>query len=506
MLTSWQKLLGSAAVCALPPMMASCTEGVSSDSDPWQTSGPAAEVDDAAAVGSGGSGGHVGGGGSLGKGGTGGSGAGAPASGSGGGTGTAGSGGSGSSTGSAGSATAGGAGGKAGSTGSAGGGGVGGKAAGPSHSIAGVRMFPEGSVFETPIDALPVHAKSAEWIKAESWDLKESGGKSKGPGYVVTGSIIPLNVVNDTSAKYYNMRFKYNPQSDFCWNSWSWTAYCPSSAKYPIPNPFYAETDPGASVKSDGHLFVLNTDTKLLYEIFTIESKVDENTLNAQSGAIFDLASDKLRGAYPGTTNPSLDGHSYAIPRASAGMGGLPMTPLFFSYDETSTEIDHALYVDVPWASVDSYVWPARAAFNYNCGKDGGQLSHNPGQTKNHHLVDGVNYECPPFGARIRLKASFNIEAYRTSSPQSYAIMKALQKYGAIIGDNAFLPFKMSDPNEHRVWYLQALGDIYVNGNKVVSRSGFTGGLGALVNIKSTDLEFVDESSLMRDDNSQLVK
>jgi hypothetical protein len=452
---------------------AACMCGCGSSDDPTidQPGAGSAGQDAGNEVSAGGSGAAAGTGGSAGKSGAGGAG------------GLAGSGGSGGSAGSAGSAAAGGSGGNAGSSGGDGGAGVGGNAGQSSHTIAGVQIFPADSVFNTRIDNLPIHSKSAEWTDSQDWDVTIDGTRYTGPGILFNSwaktSGYSLDVVTNATAPERDISFRYAYQSDYCPGHTyadyqaNPTAYHLSTWKYRIPDNYSIETGgPG----TDQHVYILNKDTKFLYEIFTLNNKLPDGTFTAQSGAIYDLTSNQLRG---GANNPQLDGQSYPLPRASAGAAGIPNIPLMVMYEEVAAGvINHALYVALPWTR-GAYDWPARA-----------YAESSPGGT---HTVAGATHECPPMGARVRLKASYDISS---APPEAKVVLTAMKRYGAILGDNAFKPYdNVNWREDKRVWWIWG-----------VRNTGFTADMNWIQKVKTTDLEFVDESSLMIDPNSGQAK
>jgi hypothetical protein len=137
----------------------------------------------------------------------------------------------------------------------------------------------------------------------------------------------------------------------------------------------------------------------------------------------------------------------------SADAAGLPILPGLVRYDEIAGgSINHAIRITLNETD-NRYVWPARHRAGYGDANDA------------------------PMGARLRLKASFNETAY----PQTaQVILRALKKYGAIVADNG------------SSWYISGVPHPSFD-NDV---------LHTLHNVKGSDFEFVDASSLMIDPNS----
>jgi flagellar hook assembly protein FlgD len=158
----------------------------------------------------------------------------------------------------------------------------------------------------------------------------------------------------------------------------------------------------------------------------------------AGSGAIFDLKSNALRPA--GWT--------------SADAAGLPILPGLVRYDEVAAgEINHAIRFTAPQTR-KAYVWPAR-----------------------HYASSLTGSQYPPMGQRFRLKANFDISGF---SPQVQVILKALKKYGMILADNGSSWFISGVPNKD--WNNDILHELH--------------------NVKGSDFEAVDVSSLMISPNS----
>ena len=158
----------------------------------------------------------------------------------------------------------------------------------------------------------------------------------------------------------------------------------------------------------------------------------------AGSGAVFDLNGYALRP----------DGWT------SADAAGLAILPGLVRYDEVAAgEIRHALRFTAGRTSA-AHLWPAR-----------------------HHAASG-DPEDPPMGMRLRLRADFDTRGF---SPEVRVILEALQTYGMILADNG------SD------WFISGVPDERWNNDTLVSE---------LSQVKGSDFEAVDTSSLMLDPDS----
>lgn len=169
------------------------------------------------------------------------------------------------------------------------------------------------------------------------------------------------------------------------------TDYGDESDPGPYPIPLDAPVEGNGS--GDAHVIAVDIENKKLYELFN--AHVNGNRWEASSGAVFDLNSNALR---PETWT-------------SADAAGLPILAGLVRYDEIEKgEIDHALRFTLTSSNVKpAYVYPARHKVN----SSGGQYSL-------------------PFGAKIRLKANFNISSF---SSRNQVILKAMKKYGMILAD-----------------------------------------------------------------------
>jgi hypothetical protein len=279
-----------------------------------------------------------------------------------------------------------------------------------SPKIGTCQVFPADNVWNTPVDRLPVHRYSSQYIAS----IGLTG--SLHPDFGTSPYGIPFIQVPGTQPKA-NVTFDYASESD--------------PGPYPIPN--NAPIEQG----SDHHVIVIDKTYCVLYELYSAQN-TGNLTWYAGSGAIFDLKSDALRPA--GWT--------------SADAAGLPIFPGLVRYDDVAAgAINHALRVTVAHTQ-NKYVWPAR-----------------------HFASSSSNTNYPPMGTRLRLKASFDISSFPA---QDQVILRALKKYGMIIADNG------------SNWFLSGTEDNRWN-NTV---------LHALTQVKGSNFEVVDESSLQIAPNS----
>ena len=244
------------------------------------------------------------------------------------------------------------------------------------QSLGGCQLLPNNHIYNTRIDNLPVHPSSAIWLTVAH-----------------TGSInylasFPLNSV-DASTPVQNMVFAYTPKNN---------------------GPFEIPPYPNIRMESgwftppfggmDRHIFAVDTGTCIFQEMYNYYP-AGTNTYNncpactSQSGV-----------RYAGTN------YQLAV-NGGTDAASLYILPLSLHLQEvlnavaTGGTINHALRVTMPagWIS-SSFIWPAMAM-----APNGGAI---------------------PYGARFRLKSSFNISTF---SPTAQVLLKQLQQYGVILAD-----------------------------------------------------------------------
>jgi hypothetical protein len=217
------------------------------------------------------------------------------------------------------------------------------------QTLGGCPVFPADNVWNTPIDALPVHPNSAAFV--------ETIGASRGlhPDFSATGFGIPFAIVAAGQPRV-ALTFQYAGESD--------------PGPYPIPPDTPIEGGPSST--GDRHVLVLDRDACLLYEIFSAYPQPD-GSWRAGSGAVFDLRSNRLRPA--GWT--------------SADAAGFAILPGLIRFDEVAAgEIRHAIRMTAPQTRRE-YIWPAR-----------------------HFASTLTDAKYPPMGLRFRLKAGFDVTPF----------------------------------------------------------------------------------------------
>jgi hypothetical protein len=211
---------------------------------------------------------------------------------------------------------------------------------------------------------------------------------------------IPYVVVGGKQSRV-PVEFQYKDESD--------------AGPYPIPAD--APIEGGKDAKGDRHVLVLDRDNWKLYETYSSYPLDGGKRWKADSGAIFDLNSNKLRPA--GWT--------------SSDAAGLPILPGLVRWDEVGIdkEITHALRFTCV-KSRRAYISPAT-----------------------HFASNKKDANLPPMGMRVRLKANYDISGY---NPQVQVILKALKKYGMILADNGSDWFISGSPSPQ--WDNEILGQL----------------------------------------------
>ncbi|MDP4262865.1 MAG: hypothetical protein Q8941_10065 [Bacteroidota bacterium] len=227
---------------------------------------------------------------------------------------------------------------------------------------------------------------------------------------------IPYTVVCGSQAKY-TVTFRSNSYDG---------NYGDESDAGPYPIPLNTAIEGNGT--GDSHVIAVDKDNKILYELYN--ASVNNGHWEASCGAIFDLKTNTLRP----------DGWT------SADAAGLPIFPGLVRYEEILKGIiDHPIRFTLTSSKVfPGYISPARHKVNSS----------------------GAQFSSLPFGARIRLKAGFNISSY---SATNQIILKAMKKYGLILADIGSNLYITGAPDER--WNnddLHLLGQVHGSDFEVV--------------------------------------
>ena len=245
--------------------------------------------------------------------------------------------------------------------------------------IAGCNIFPGDNIWNTPVDTLPLHPNSANYINS----IGASSGLHAdfGSGVWPPGSNSPIGIpFVDVGGNQPDVPIT------FIW-------YPEESDPGPYPIPPDAPIEGGPDADGDRHVIVLDRDACILYELYAATPQGD-GSWEAGNGAVYDLKAHDLRP----------DGWT------SADAAGLPILPGLIRYDEVAAgEIRHAIRFTAAQTQ-KAYIWPARHFAS---------------------SLTGVNY--PPMGLRLRLRSDYDISGF---SPEIQVILQAFKRYGLILADN----------------------------------------------------------------------
>jgi hypothetical protein len=182
--------------------------------------------------------------------------------------------------------------------------------------IGGCPIFPANNVWNTPIDSLPVDARSAAYVNSIGANTAFHPDFGSDPSYGIPYIIVPSGQAGVA------VSFDEPDESD--------------PGPYPIP------PNPPVEGGSDRHILIVQQGSCKLYELYATAQQ--GGSWHAFSGAIFDLRSNALR---PDTWT-------------SADAAGLPILAGLVRRDEVlAGEINHALRFTAA-RTRGSYIWPAR--------------------------------------------------------------------------------------------------------------------------------------------------
>jgi len=280
-----------------------------------------------------------------------------------------------------------------GSDNSGNGGGGGGNPVGPLPSIGGCQVFPEDNAWNRDVSSDPVAPNSAALLSTMSPDnsLHLDLGTTEeyyGIPYTVVPADQPLVAIS-----YGTDGVDYSDESD------------PGPMPIPLDAPIEggSTTDPDPAW-GDRHLLVVRQGDCTLFELYNTERTA--SGFRVSSSAIWDLKVNATRPA--GWT--------------SADAAGLPILPGLLKYDEVAgNRLNHALRFTIPRVR-RAYTAPASHCGAYN------------------------DPTLPPYGTRVRLKASLSLAPY---TGDALVILTALKRYGLILADqgSAWYITGRSDPS-----------------------------------------------------------
>jgi hypothetical protein len=209
-------------------------------------------------------------------------------------------------------------------------------------------VFPPDNPWNTPIDTLPVRARSAETIAK----IQSVGGDFLHPDFGENPDYgIPYVIVPGDQSLVPIHYYEAGDESD--------------------PGPFPIPLDAPVEAGSDSHVLVLQQGSCRLYELFAASRS--GGGWEAYSGAAFDLNSNALR----------------PLGWTSADAAGLPILPGLVRYEEVASgRITHAIRVTFSQTQ-RKYILPAT-----------------------HYASDRTDIDLPPMGLRLRLRADYDISRF----------------------------------------------------------------------------------------------
>ena len=336
----------------------------------------------------------------------------------------------------------------------------------PKQTVNGCQALPNNNIFNTRIDNLPVHPNSALWMSNidVGSNVFSAGLRIAGSTVLSTDPSVPMNFVYTPQA---NTNFIFQPFPDRVSQAGAaWTA-------------------PSFMPSVDNHYFTTYRDTcqqQENYQYYQTGAYTFYPAANSASGIVYSLESNQLAGV-------------------GTDAAGLPIAPLSVHQDELLAAaagnldaIQHAARFTLDSLSIAAgrLVWPAQAVtsggfcqgpatvqgFVWSITGNGSTTvttsagnGFKPGWPAGMTIIiDNVNYtvvsvssdglsmvvsgaispgthsmsapdsNCPPYGTRFRLKASYQFPGYLPNCDTAcqnvvQAVIRQQQRYGVVLAD-----------------------------------------------------------------------
>lgn len=275
------------------------------------------------------------------------------------------------------------------------------KAAKLEHIAPPAGYFPPQSIWTQDISHAPVNPQSSAII---AW-LKDAGGWGLGRMQVNFSLRVLKANASTPFVPFQKGSTFYAPDSDM-----------PSTIPLPAGGGLEGLTDYSCpSDEYDCHLIVADRAHGKLYEAY--HANFADNTVSANFIAVWDL-----NKVYP----PSERGDQCT----SADAAGLPIAPLLFNADElASGSINHAIRFILPNPRIRAHVYVHPAT---HAGAPRGPVT------------------APPMGARLRLKASYDLSQL---TPAAQVVARAMQKYGMFLSDGGNITLTAQSDQDTKAKY-----------------------------------------------------
>jgi serine/threonine-protein kinase len=244
------------------------------------------------------------------------------------------------------------------------------------------------------VSALPKATESDGIIAAiGGWERSDDN-------FMIDFSLMFMHANSSTPLATFSLDSSYDPDNDH--------------TPVPVPAGGALEGESGYSCTGGGdcHLLVINDSTQQLFELWQVTSAIAPN-FTATDETVWDL-----------TKHYGPDGRGLGC--TSADAAGLPIVPGLIGVREVVKDgaIHHALRFSLPNAYIRrAFVFPAT------------------------HLTSVASSTAgPPYGTRLRLKASF--DESRVSSSGGKIVIRALKQYGMILADGSNYDTLMAESDQ----------------------------------------------------------
>ena len=279
--------------------------------------------------------------------------------------------------------------------------------------IQGVAIFPASNVWNVAVDQVPLAGNSAAVIA-------EIAGN--GTEHLHLDDVIPINVAHCAGLPLYTIGPGGGDNDP--------GTYCIP------PDAIWEGGNQNINDGGDHHMLLVDLDSGILYETYQLMPKPP---YTAYLVCKWDLAINAQRAA-GGGTEPEI---------SSADAAGFPIVAGVLRYqDILDGAVVHALRVSMVHTANGRFIWPAT------------HFTRDAKATPN----------SPPFGMRLRLKASFDVSKF---SKTNQIILNGLKKYGLMVADNGMYGGMQHDQDPR--WDakdLLVLHDVPMSAFEVVDQLG----------------------------------